>query len=92
MTKNLPRFELPGRQPGNDLHKRLRPIPSSLAAVTPEAAEHERLAERYGEANAAVIALERKVAETERAEEDAARKAIECRELAGIGHRRRRRS
>ena len=60
-----------------DLHALLRPLPSSLAAATPEAAEHERLADRYGEANAAVIALERKLADAERGDEMAARRAVE---------------
>ena len=78
MTKPLPRFELAGRIAESDLRSLTRPVPPLVSEAAGEAAAaHERLAHRFGESGALVIATRAKLADVEQADAEAARKAIE---------------
>ena len=72
------RLRLSGRSAALDLQAQLRPLPPIvLDALGERGQKHEKLAERFGQASSVVISTRRRLDEAERADQQAAKSAIE---------------
>lgn len=70
-------FQLASRSTSGDVRQLLRPVPPALAdAVGEPAAKHAQLTERLGKATSVVIATRRRLEDAQRADAQAAERAI----------------